>query len=90
MIPNQRKEKLAEVAASLKVIALDLLNKASKETQDNDVHQSILGVMSMLLLFRSCYRCIPHTDAFSYIVRSESASSNIRLSTDEIIAQVRG
>jgi hypothetical protein len=54
MIPNQRKEKLAEVAASLKVIAIDLLNKASKETKNNDVHQSILGAMGMLLLFRSC------------------------------------
>jgi hypothetical protein len=49
-IPNKRKEKLAELAASLKVIATDLLNKASKETKDNNAHRSILGVMSMLLL----------------------------------------
>jgi hypothetical protein len=49
-IPNERWEKLAELAASLKIIAADLLNKANKETDDDDADRSILGVMGMLLV----------------------------------------
>jgi hypothetical protein len=46
-IPNERWDKLADLAASLKVIAADLLNKAIKETEDSDADRSILGVMGM-------------------------------------------
>jgi len=54
-IPNERWDKLAELAARLKVIAADLLKKASEETKENDADRSILGVMrKSLARFRRC------------------------------------
>lgn len=86
-IPNERWDKLADLAVSLKVIAAELLNKADMETTEDDADRSIIGVMGELLVSLSglgdCHEFCMHR-----LVRSEKKSFNVRLSIEEITTQV--
>jgi hypothetical protein len=66
IIRNKRQDKLAEIAASLKVMATDLLEKARKEAEaegDNSP-RSILGVLSTSVFSGPCFeRCELYVDA---------------------------
>ena len=86
MIPNERKDKMKGLGRDIRVIAVDLLDKATKEKAalgTGEVDKSILGALGKGIPF-----FLRGHSAEAHIVRSESSKSNIHMSLDEIMAQV--
>ena len=82
-LPNERNKTLRRLVNSVEDIAEDLLEKAKPEAGEGD--KSIIGTLSKS---HFDYR-FPSMVRISGLVRSESGSSNIHMSIDEIVAQVR-
>lgn len=81
-LPNETNKTLRRLVNSVEDIAGDLLEKAKAETGDGD--KSIIGILS-----KSHFEDLsPSMVNSSRLVKSESASSNVHMSIDEIIAQV--